>query len=74
MYIYIGVVPQDTVLFHDTIFHNIQYGNINASVEEVHAVAKAAMIHDSIMKSHKQYVTMYSIQLYVCMYVCMESL
>ena len=46
-----GVVPQDTILFHDTIYHNIQYGNIHASKEEVETAAKAAMIHDNIMKS-----------------------
>ncbi|CEG79479.1 Putative Mitochondrial ABC transporter ATM [Rhizopus microsporus] len=45
----IGVVPQDTVLFNDTIMYNIRYGNVNASDEEVIAAAKAAQIHDKIL-------------------------
>ena len=44
----IGVVPQDTVLFNDTIFYNIAYGRPEASREEVEAAAKAAKIHDFI--------------------------
>ncbi|MGB0439165.1 MAG: ABCB family ABC transporter ATP-binding protein/permease, partial [Paracoccaceae bacterium] len=45
----IGVVPQDTVLFNDTIRYNIGYGRDNASESEVIAAAKAAQIHDFIM-------------------------
>jgi ATP-binding cassette subfamily B protein len=45
----IGVVPQDTVLFNDTIRYNIAYGRDGASFEEVQAAAKAAKIHDFIM-------------------------
>ena len=44
----IGVVPQDTVLFNDTIMYNIRYGNIDATDEEVVEAAKLADIHDSI--------------------------
>jgi len=44
----IGIVPQDTVLFNDSIFYNIQYGRPEAPREEVIAVAKAAHIHDFI--------------------------
>ena len=44
----IGIVPQDTVLFNDTIFYNIQYGRPSASSEEVIAAARAAHIHDFI--------------------------
>jgi ATP-binding cassette subfamily B protein len=44
----IGIVPQDTVLFNDTIYYNIQYGRPDASREEVVAAAKAAHIHDFI--------------------------
>ena len=44
----IGVVPQDTVLFNDTIFYNIQYGNLTASDEEVIEAAKHANIHGFI--------------------------
>lgn len=45
----IGVVPQDCVLFHDTVFNNIQYGDLNKSVEEVYQAAMMAEIHDSIV-------------------------
>jgi len=44
----IGIVPQDTVLFNDTIYYNIQYGRPDASREEVIAAARAAHIHDFI--------------------------
>ena len=40
----IGIVPQDTVLFNDTIGYNIAYGNPSASIEEVHEAARAAQI------------------------------
>ena len=45
---HIGVVPQDTVLFNDTIRYNIAYGRDGASDDEIVAVAKAAKIHDFI--------------------------
>jgi ATP-binding cassette subfamily B protein len=44
----IGVVPQDTVLFNDTIRYNIAYGRDGASFEDIFAAAKAAKIHDFI--------------------------
>jgi ATP-binding cassette subfamily B protein len=44
----IGVVPQDTVLFNDTIRYNIAYGREGATFEEVQAAARAAKIHDFI--------------------------
>jgi ATP-binding cassette, subfamily B, heavy metal transporter len=44
----IGIVPQDTVLFNDTIFYNIQYGRPDAAYEDVVAAAKAAHIFDFI--------------------------
>ncbi|KAG2230304.1 hypothetical protein INT48_001070 [Thamnidium elegans] len=44
----IGVVPQDTVLFNDSVYYNIQYGDINADSSEIYRAAKAAMIHDKI--------------------------
>ncbi len=44
----IGVVPQDTVLFNDTIYYNIAYGKTGASKEEVISAAKNADIHDFI--------------------------
>jgi len=45
----IGVVPQDTVLFNDTIFYNIAYGRENATLGDVIQAAKDAQIHDFIM-------------------------
>ncbi len=44
----IGVVPQDTPLFNDTVEHNIRYGNLAATPEQVVAAAQAAQIHDKI--------------------------
>lgn len=46
---HIGVVPQDTVLFNDTIQNNIRYGRISANDQEVEEAALAADIHDKIM-------------------------
>ncbi|TPX63341.1 hypothetical protein SpCBS45565_g06690 [Spizellomyces sp. 'palustris'] len=54
---HIGVVPQDTVLFNDTVRYNIRYGNINATDEEVVAAAKAAQIHDRIVSFPDGYET-----------------
>ena len=45
----IAVVPQDTVLFHDTIGYNINYGDLNATWDDVVEAAKKARIHDTIM-------------------------
>jgi ATP-binding cassette subfamily B protein len=45
----IGVVPQDTVLFNDTVHYNIAYGRPTASEDEIIAAAKAAKIHDFIV-------------------------
>jgi len=44
----IGVVPQDTILFNDTIYYNIAYGNTGATKEEVISAAKNADIHDFV--------------------------
>jgi ATP-binding cassette subfamily B protein len=44
-----GIVPQDTVLFNDTIYYNIHYGRTSASKEEVLEAARAAHIHDFIV-------------------------
>ena len=44
----IGIVPQDTVLFNDTIYYNIAYGNTEASYDEVIEAARAAKIHEFI--------------------------
>ena len=53
----IGVVPQDTVLFNDTIRYNIAYGRDNATESEVIEAAKAAQIHDFIMTLPEGYDT-----------------
>ncbi len=54
----IGIVPQDTVLFNDTIAYNIAYGRPGASQAEVEAAARAARIHDFIAATPKGYQTM----------------
>jgi len=54
----IGIVPQDTVLFNDTIYYNIAYGNTEASREEVIAAAQAAHIHDLIESLPDKYEAM----------------
>jgi ABC-type transport system involved in Fe-S cluster assembly fused permease/ATPase subunit len=54
----IGIVPQDTVLFNDTIEYNIAYGKPGASREEIIAAAKAAYIHDFIESLPDGYATM----------------
>jgi ATP-binding cassette, subfamily B, heavy metal transporter len=54
----IGVVPQDTVLFNDTIKYNIAYGRDGASEDEIIEAAKAAQIHDFITALPEGYGTM----------------
>jgi ATP-binding cassette subfamily B protein len=54
----IGVVPQDTVLFNDTIRYNIAYGRDGAKQEDVEAAARAAQIHDFILSLPEGYDTM----------------
>jgi ATP-binding cassette subfamily B protein len=51
----IGIVPQDTVLFNDTIYYNIAYGNPDAPHDAVLAAARAAHIHDFIQSLPKGY-------------------
>ena len=53
----IGIVPQDTVLFNDSIFYNINYGRPEASREEVIAAARAAQLHDFIESLPNKYET-----------------
>ncbi|WP_090220142.1 ABCB family ABC transporter ATP-binding protein/permease [Litoreibacter janthinus] len=53
----IGVVPQDTVLFNDTILYNIAYGKAGATRAEIEDAAKAAKIHDFIMDLPEGYET-----------------
>ncbi|MBV9362001.1 MAG: ABC transporter ATP-binding protein/permease [Betaproteobacteria bacterium] len=54
----IGIVPQDTVLFNDTILYNIRYGRPDASDAEVHDAARAAHIHDFVVTLPAGYKTM----------------
>jgi ABC-type transport system involved in Fe-S cluster assembly fused permease/ATPase subunit len=54
----IGIVPQDTVLFNDTIYYNIAYGRPSASPAEIEEAARLARIHDFIMASPDGYQTM----------------
>jgi ATP-binding cassette subfamily B protein len=53
----IGIVPQDTVLFNDTILYNIRYGRPEASDAEVQEAARAAHIHDFIEALPQKYAT-----------------
>ena len=53
----IGIVTQETYLFHDTIRRNITYGKLDATQEEIEAAAKAAAIHDRIMELPEGYDT-----------------
>jgi subfamily B ATP-binding cassette protein MsbA len=53
----IGLVTQETFLFHDTIFSNIQFGRLDATPEEVHEAARAAYAHDFIMAQPQGYQT-----------------
>ncbi|XP_043913622.1 iron-sulfur clusters transporter ABCB7, mitochondrial isoform X1 [Protopterus annectens] len=53
----LGVVPQDPVLFHNTLYYNLLYGNIDASPEDIYSVAKLAGLHDAILRMPNGYNT-----------------
>lgn len=53
----IGIVPQDTVLFNDTIYYNIAYGRPDASPAEIEEAARMARIHDFVMSTPDGYQT-----------------
>jgi len=53
----IGIVPQDTVLFNDSIHYNIQYGRVTASAEDVEAASRAAQLHDFVTRLPDGYDT-----------------
>ena len=53
----IGLVTQETFLFHDTIYRNIQFGRLDATKEEIHAAAQTAFAHDFIMQQPDGYET-----------------
>ena len=54
----IGIVPQDTVLFNDTVYYNIAYGNTQASRAQVEEAATSARIHEFISSTPLGYDTM----------------
>jgi ABC-type transport system involved in Fe-S cluster assembly fused permease/ATPase subunit len=54
---HIGVVPQDTILFNETLMYNLKYANQDATDEEVFAACRAASIHDKIMTFPDRYDT-----------------
>jgi ABC-type transport system involved in Fe-S cluster assembly fused permease/ATPase subunit len=54
----LGIVPQDTVLFNDTVRYNIAYGNTSATPAQAEEAARAARIHDFIVSTPKGYDTM----------------
>ncbi|XP_058809275.1 iron-sulfur clusters transporter ABCB7, mitochondrial [Phymastichus coffea] len=53
----IAIVPQDSVLFHESIFYNLHYGNLRKSKEDVYKAAEMANLHDSILKWPQGYDT-----------------
>ncbi len=53
----IGLVTQDTFLFHDTIYKNIQFGRLDATEEEIYAAAQTAFAHDFVIAQPKGYET-----------------
>jgi ATP-binding cassette subfamily B (MDR/TAP) protein 7 len=53
----IGVVPQDTPLFHADILHNVRYGNLDATDEEVIQACKKAQVDDTVQKLPEKYKT-----------------
>jgi ABC transporter ATM len=53
----VGKVPQDLVLFNDTIFHNIHYGDLSATEDQVYAAARAARLHDAVLAMPDGYGT-----------------
>jgi len=54
----IGIVPQDTVLFNDTVYYNIAYGNTSATRQQVEDAASSARIHEFIVSTPLGYETM----------------
>jgi ABC-type multidrug transport system fused ATPase/permease subunit len=54
---YIGVVPQETMLFNDTLMYNLRYAHPSATEEEIFAACRAASVHDKIMSLPDGYQT-----------------
>lgn len=53
----IGIVPQDTPLFHSDVMHNVRYGRLDATDEEVKEAARKAHVHDAVMRLSDGYAT-----------------
>lgn len=53
----VGVVPQDTPLLHADVMHNVRYGRLDASDEEVMEAARKANVHDTVMRLPEGYKT-----------------
>jgi len=56
-FFFFSVVPQDCVLFNDSVLNNIRYGNLNATDEEVYEAAKKCRLHDSVSNWPEGYHT-----------------
>lgn len=54
---YISIIPQNGILFNDSIMFNLLYGNPNATKEEIYEVAKKCQIHDKILAMEDGYDT-----------------
>ena len=54
---YVSIIPQNGILFNDTILFNLQYGNPDASLKEIQEIAKKCEMHDSIMQMQDGYDT-----------------
>jgi ABC-type multidrug transport system fused ATPase/permease subunit len=54
---HLGVVPQDTILFNDTLLYNLMYARPDATMDEVYSACRAASIHDKIMAFPDGYAT-----------------
>lgn len=52
---YISVIPQNGVLFNDTVGFNLKYGNLNATQQEIEDIAKKCHLHDKIMSMPNGY-------------------
>jgi ABC transporter ATM len=50
-------VPQDTPLFHSDVMHNVRYGRLDASDEEVHEAARKANVHEAVARLPEGYAT-----------------
>jgi ABC transporter ATM len=53
----IGIVPQDTPLFHADVMHNVRYGNLSATDEQVYEACKRAKVHDTVLSLPDGYST-----------------